>query len=504
MDAPTAKAAARNVKQRLNALGHDISLNHAYEAVAAMSGYTTWSVMKAKLNSSVAVTEPPEEDDARTFPDGIAWERLAMGEYNPTALVFGPDDARRNEILKTVANNWLANYAGRYDVVPFLRMIAFAPSAALSFDGLTGYRTVRGAEKFHLRLARNVAGLDILDLPIGRRTPTERHKARIVAFLLALITGMDSSLAADSASLLGVLPGIVDALYERLSDTVKGAQPRLYANAIGEAPFVDQALASYKIEYDDTTTWFEISEQLAYRQLIILAEWAHAMAGPRIEDVMRCASQMEVHANVKTSSGELLTHAITRCVSLAVRDMPFVRPCSRCPEDRHSRLGIIEIERSGDPISDRLMLLQALNHYEMLTDDVSDPARRRVLTARPRPHDGSPMRLVLAGVDSAMTGTVKVALEAAIETGRECVVFTSDIQAARALESGSSTVIVSGCERHEHVSEVATALEMTSGEVAIIHDHMVSRKSLPPHIPAMARRRKFHVTEWNPVRIPRT
>lgn len=103
-----------------------------------------------------------------------------------------------------------------------------------------------------------------------------------------------------------------------------------------------------------------------------------------------------------------------------------------------------------------------------------------------------------------MTSTVKAALETAIETGRECVVFTSDIRAARALESGSSTVIVSGCERHEQVSEVANALEMGADEVAIIHDHMVSRKRLPPHIPVLARRRRFHVTEWDPVRIPRT
>jgi hypothetical protein len=114
------------------------------------------------------------------------------------------------------------------------------------------------------------------------------------------------------------------------------------------------------------------------------------------------------------------------------------------------------------------------------------------------------MQLVLVGVESALKGTAKVALETAIETGRECVVFTDDVQAARALEPGSATLIVSGCSRHEQVSDVAAAFEMTTGEAALIHDHMVGRKGLPPHIPALVRRKKFHVTEWNPVRIPRT
>jgi hypothetical protein len=114
------------------------------------------------------------------------------------------------------------------------------------------------------------------------------------------------------------------------------------------------------------------------------------------------------------------------------------------------------------------------------------------------------MRLVIAGVGAAMKAMVRTCLEAAIETDRECVVFTDDIEVARELEPGSATLIVSGCARHEQVQEVAAAFDMTSGEISMIHDHMVARKSVPPHVPALVRRRKFHVTEWNPVRIPRS
>lgn len=445
VDAPTAKAAARNVKQRLAVLGHEISLNHAYEAVAAMSGYPTWSVMKAKLEASVAFIEEPVENDTAPFPEGIAWDRMAMGEYNPTMLVFGPDDLRRNEIMKSVANKWLATYSGRYDIVPFMRMIAFTPSPVLAFDGLTGFRTVRSVGKFHLRASKGAACLDIFDLPLGRRVPTERHKARIVAYLLSVVTGQDPTLAADAPALTTLLSQVVDAIYDRLSDRVKGGQPRRYS--AGVVRFVDQAVDAHKIGHDEDTTWWEMSEELAYRQLISLAEWAQAQTRPRLEDVMRCVTEMDI--SFKASSGETLGHAVVRCVSRALRDLPFVRGFDEFREDRHSRLGIIEIERSGDDLSDRLMLLQAINHYEMLTDDISDPSARQINTDRPRPHAGSPMRLVIAGVGAAMKGMVKTCLEAAIETDRECVVFTDDIEVARELEPGSATLIVSGCARHE-------------------------------------------------------
>jgi hypothetical protein len=53
-------------------------------------------------------------------------------------------------------------------------------------------------------------------------------------------------------------------------------------------------------------------------------------------------------------------------------------------------------------------------------------------------------------------------------------------------------------------SRLADVLAMTSGEIALIHDHMVGRRSVPPQIPGLVRGQRFHLRDWNPVRIPVT
>jgi hypothetical protein len=51
MTAEQAKSAARNIKSRLNALGVELSMGHAYEALAGSLGYANWSTMKADLQT---------------------------------------------------------------------------------------------------------------------------------------------------------------------------------------------------------------------------------------------------------------------------------------------------------------------------------------------------------------------------------------------------------------------------------------------------------------------
>lgn len=54
MTSEQAKSAAKNLKSRLNALGVDLSIGHAYEALAASHGFANWSTMKATLDTVVA------------------------------------------------------------------------------------------------------------------------------------------------------------------------------------------------------------------------------------------------------------------------------------------------------------------------------------------------------------------------------------------------------------------------------------------------------------------
>ncbi|MCS4089940.1 glyoxalase superfamily protein [Rhizobium sp. BK176] len=52
MTSEQAKSAAKNIKSRLKAIGVEMSMGHAYEALAGSRGYANWSTMKADLRAS--------------------------------------------------------------------------------------------------------------------------------------------------------------------------------------------------------------------------------------------------------------------------------------------------------------------------------------------------------------------------------------------------------------------------------------------------------------------
>ncbi|MBY3433070.1 hypothetical protein HFN89_02605 [Rhizobium laguerreae] len=65
MTSEQAKSAAKNIKSRLEALGVEMSIGHAYEALAGSKGYANWSTMKANLETTSAKSAtavPPAAD----------------------------------------------------------------------------------------------------------------------------------------------------------------------------------------------------------------------------------------------------------------------------------------------------------------------------------------------------------------------------------------------------------------------------------------------------------
>lgn len=54
MTSEQAKSAAKNIKSRLAALGVELRMGHAYEALAGSKGYANWSTMKADLETTSA------------------------------------------------------------------------------------------------------------------------------------------------------------------------------------------------------------------------------------------------------------------------------------------------------------------------------------------------------------------------------------------------------------------------------------------------------------------
>jgi hypothetical protein len=66
MTSEQTKSAAKNIKSRLKALGVELSIGHAYEALAGSLGYANWSTMKADMQKPAVVvsTGPSQAVDA--------------------------------------------------------------------------------------------------------------------------------------------------------------------------------------------------------------------------------------------------------------------------------------------------------------------------------------------------------------------------------------------------------------------------------------------------------
>ncbi len=492
MDAPTAKAAARNVKQRLHALGHDISLNHAYEAVAAMSGYPTWSVMKAKLEEATALSPTA----VKPFPVGkIPWAKFTPGEHNPTSLFFGPDGDRRSAIMVELGRDFLEGYHG---IPAFLRAITFTTDA----DKLSEFEEIARPDFWRTRISRDDCDLSIFDLPLGRRHPCPAHRQRIIAFITDLVVAfMDKKEPSESdlRAIAEPIPRMVDAAYaSRDRKLPKPYEVEVFKEINGELG-LDRRDADAPQE-----TWWNASEVLAQKFRPAWAQWAQAQAVPTLIDFMGIGREVEMGGVLP--NGERATDVIVRCISLALREYGFLRGSRRRPGWRHSRIAVIDIiETPRDPRADNLLFRIAENDYRMLVDDIEADETARALCNGEMPTSSSPMRLLVStpSSPSAMTGSLAALMDDAVGNGREVAIFTDDPECASKLRETSSSYFAHGCHDHSEVGEVGRIFGLDADHVNVIHDHMVgTRLGAEAGVPLIACRRKFHMTETSAVIMP--
>jgi hypothetical protein len=474
----------------LHALGHEISLNHAYEAVAAMSGYPTWSVMKAKLEETTAL--PPTT--VKPFPIGkIPWHKFTPGEHNPTSLFFGPDGDRRSAIMEEMGREF---FAGFHEHSPFLRAIAFSTGA----DRIPELEGIE-ADFCRARISREDCDLSIFDLPLGRRYPCQAHRQRIIDFLtdlVATLAGKVDLSPADIRALAEPVPRMVDKAYANCDRNPKAYRPEVFEEIDKE---LDLEVSGRK---DLLASWWETSDLLAWRSRPTWAQWAQAQAVPALVDFMGIAREADMGGVI--SSGERAADVIVRCISAAVREYGFLRKPYRRPGRRHARAAVIDIvETPLDPRADNLLFRIAENDYRMLVDDIDAHESTRALYEERMPTAASSMRLLVSanGPQYAIMGQLSGLLGDAIADGRELVIFTDDVRCASTLRDMSSSYFVHGCHDHADVARVARALGLDGDHVNVIHDHMVG--DMPrglSGIPLVACRRKFHLTETSAVILP--
>lgn len=497
IDAPTAKAAARNVKQRLSALGHDISLNHAYEAVAAMSGYPTWSVMKARLHETTA---SPPAMTVKPFPAGrIPWAKFALDEHNPTALFFGPAGDRRSAVMAELGQEFLE---AQKEDSSFLRAITFTTVAETLAEVEDAARVKYQRTEipfWRTRISKDVCDLSVFDLPLGRRYPCPAHRERIIRFVADLVVSMEDDLSEqDVRAIAEPVPRMVDAAYSRRDRK----HPRPYKS--GAFDEIDRELDARTEMGGSPATWWEVSALLAVLQHVTWAQWAQAQAVPALEDFMGIIRDVDM--NGVLSTGERVTDAIARCISRAIREYGFLRGVRR-PGPRHSMVGVIDIiETPLDPRADAMLFRIAENEYRMLLDDIEADDAVRDLHVERMPTGAPSMRLLVStsASPSAMAAVgLAGLLDDAVANGREVAVFTDDILSAARLREMSSSYFVHGCHDHSEVASIGKVFKLDADHVNLIHDHMVGPQlGMGAGVPLVAYRRKFHMIEKSAVILP--
>jgi hypothetical protein len=82
MDAAAAKQAAKRIKERMDELGYDAPLSHAYQLLAASHGHANWATMKALLEKTpVEKLRPQESADKITWNDTLETAYAGLCEW---------------------------------------------------------------------------------------------------------------------------------------------------------------------------------------------------------------------------------------------------------------------------------------------------------------------------------------------------------------------------------------------------------------------------------------
>ncbi|NTF16964.1 hypothetical protein G6L37_00795 [Agrobacterium rubi] len=492
IDAPTAKAAARNLKQRLEALGHVVSLNHAYEGLAATCGYPTWAVMKVRLD---ALSDAPSVTATGIFPEGrVPWRKFAPGRDNPTTLFFGPRDARHHALQDALTVEFVEGNDAAHEGKPFLRVISFAPGSPCLTQAEK--RSSSNREDFHrVAISRNSCDLGIFDLPLGRKYPSPEHRQRIIDFLLCLVrTGIDDS-SSDDKAIAEIMPRLVDTLY-----TARDRDPRRYEEGI--FPEIDDLMGGFRWDTGELT-WWEISAKLADRYLTHYAQWAMGQAVPTISDCMSILRSVDMRG--VTSTGERVVDVAARKISSALREYKFLSSTRR-PGERHAKISVVEIDGTGDDRVSDLLFLIAENDYRMLVESIqADEALREIHKMNRIPRSSDTIRLMVAVRTASPLVVRHVAelMDDAVENDREVVVFTDHIEACPAFIRKSSSNMVYGVRAHTEVAKVGNVFDLEMEYTNVIHDHMVGlRYGGIADVPMVGNRRKFHMFETSTVICP--
>lgn len=327
-DAEQAKRRAKSIKQRMKELGYEMSLTHAYEALASSCGYRNWPTMKAQLESGVAMPATSAsltlllDEPTSSFLDDIEIsfsgnraliDTLVKGERGGTELLYAPPGKGKTTIACALTMLSVKQGLSANRSLPYMRIIDVGPSARGFYETVKEALPLgRKGDALYLQPDVNEAlVINPFDLPLGFRQPSEHRKASLVNFLNCMLK--DVRFPLDEIAAADLLHGLVSELYEAFSDDIPGKHPKLFDPVAN--PSLTRELRKLIVNTDEgAVTWWRIVDELVGKGQFDLAQVAQRYAVPTINEFLTLLYGMD----------DELLHAVRSLIFNRVQRCPML------------------------------------------------------------------------------------------------------------------------------------------------------------------------------------
>lgn len=205
------------------------------------------------------------------------------------------------------------------------------------------------------------------DTHLGCRTPFPQERAFLVNFVTLLVTPIGSESSYDGISdMVGM---VIDEAYKSLSDTIN---PNAYTRQLD--PMIDGMLDKINFQYDEKTTYWEITDALFAAGYTREASIAQRSAVPLLADlttIARSPAVIDLYGKITVSTGESLIDCFVRMISSSVREYPILSRYTRFDigNARVVSLDLNDVAKSGGDAADRqTAVMYMLARYVLAKD----------------------------------------------------------------------------------------------------------------------------------------
>jgi intracellular multiplication protein IcmB len=303
--------------------------------VSEVTGDPVAGVMSSALGLSeksiATASAAPLNDVLRLLPlnrPSSAWERGAVLFRSPDGKVlpYQPGSSKQStwislafarpgsgkSVLMNVTNFALC-LADKLKKLPRIAIIDIGPSSS----GLISLiREALPQNQKHLAVYAKLKNdryhaINIFDTPLGVRFPTPAHRGFLNNMVVLLATDVSKDEPAQ-----GMADLVMDCIDEAYRQSFDSASPKKYAVQIDQE--VDEGLAKHRIEIDNKSTWWEVTDALFAAGEVRLATKAQRHAVPRLADLPLMANGDKLRSKYKIKiegTGEDLIQGFSRMMS---------------------------------------------------------------------------------------------------------------------------------------------------------------------------------------------